>query len=108
MGHVRRRGGAVGGRGSACKKSAGSPDGQLDLQAPGREPWGHRTRLRHPLPGGGERPRERAVLSATRVEEKLMAKVVWHVTMSLDGFIAGPGGSSVSRLRFEGRDDEVK
>src|SRR5260370_38901419 len=37
-----------------------------------------------------------------------MAKVVWHVTMSLDGFIAGPGGSMDWMLGFGDEDDEVK
>jgi dihydrofolate reductase len=36
-----------------------------------------------------------------------MAKVVWHVTMSLDGFIAGPGGSMDWMLGFGDEDDEV-
>src|SRR5258708_31814625 len=36
-----------------------------------------------------------------------MAKVVWHVTMSLDGFIAGPGGAMDWMLGFADEDDEV-
>jgi dihydrofolate reductase len=36
-----------------------------------------------------------------------MAKVVWHVTMSLDGFIAGPGDSMEWMLGFGDEDDEV-
>ncbi len=36
-----------------------------------------------------------------------MAKVVWHVTMSLDGFIAGPGGAMDWMLGFGDEDDEV-
>src|SRR5216683_2980495 len=37
-----------------------------------------------------------------------MANVVWHVTMSLDGFIAGPGGAMDWMLGFGDEDDEVK
>ncbi len=36
-----------------------------------------------------------------------MAKVVWHVTMSLDGFIAGPGDAMDWMLGFGDEDDEV-
>src|SRR5260370_15688487 len=36
-----------------------------------------------------------------------MAEVVWHVTMSLDGFIAGPGGAMDWMLGFGDEDDEV-
>src|SRR5260370_8046508 len=37
-----------------------------------------------------------------------MAKVVWHVTMWLDGFIAGPGGSMDWMLGVGDEDDEVR
>lgn len=36
-----------------------------------------------------------------------MARVLWHVTMSLDGFIAGPGGSMEWMLGFGEENDEV-
>jgi hypothetical protein len=29
-----------------------------------------------------------------------VGKVLWHVTMSLDGFIAGPDHAMVANLRF--------
>ncbi len=36
-----------------------------------------------------------------------MAKVLWHVTMSLDGFIAGPGDSMDWMLSYGHEDEEV-
>lgn len=36
-----------------------------------------------------------------------MARVLWHVTMSLDGFIAGPGNSMDWMLGFADENDEV-
>src|SRR4029077_743997 len=36
-----------------------------------------------------------------------MAKVLWHVTMSLDGFIAGPGNSMDWMLGYGEENDEV-
>ena len=36
-----------------------------------------------------------------------MAKVLWHVTMSLDGFIAGPGNAMDWMLGFGDENDEV-
>src|SRR5712664_2991763 len=36
-----------------------------------------------------------------------MARVLWHVTMSLDGFIAGPGNSMDWMLGFGEENDEV-
>ena len=36
-----------------------------------------------------------------------MAHVLWHVTMSLDGFIAGPGNSMDWMLGFADENDEV-
>lgn len=36
-----------------------------------------------------------------------MARVLWHVTMSLDGFIAGPGGRMDWMLGFGEQNDEV-
>ena len=36
-----------------------------------------------------------------------MARVLWHVTCSLDGFIAGPGDSMEWMLGFGDENDEV-